>query len=207
MSAATQCTQGSYCAVTGLSAPNGTCDSGYYCVTGSSTATQNLCSSGTYCPVGSYETTVCPAFGFCASSGLANYTLCTAGYYCNTTGLSAVSGPCDLGFWCPSPSSSPRGSPSGGMCLPGTYCGANSALPTACLPGSYCPLPALSAPRPCDAGFFCNATALSAVSGMCRANEFSVAGQSNCTHCPGALLSLPGSSMCHVCLADTCGGT
>jgi sugar lactone lactonase YvrE len=96
------CTRGSYCAVAGLSAPNGTCDSGHYCVTGSSTATQHLCMNGTYCPRGSHQPTVCPDFRLLRVQwSWPTIRFCTAGYYCNVTGLSAVAGGCAAGFYCP----------------------------------------------------------------------------------------------------------
>jgi hypothetical protein len=120
----TLCMQGSYCAVAGLSAPNGTCAGGYYCVTGSSTATQNLCMNGTYCPQGSNQSTACPVSAFCASNGMANYAPCTAGFFCNATGLSAVSGSCSAGFYCPAGSTSPTQV----ACEPGFYCASGAVF-------------------------------------------------------------------------------
>jgi hypothetical protein len=81
MSMHVQCTQGSYCAVAGLSAPNGTCDSGYYCVTGSSTATQYLCSHGNHCPAGASAPIACLPGYFCPT-GTTAQALCPAGSYC-----------------------------------------------------------------------------------------------------------------------------
>ena len=118
-SSPTPCAPGTYAATTGLSAPcSMQCLGGYYCVSGSSTATQNLCMNRTYCLPGSFQQTACPTFGFCASNGMANYTLCTTGYFCNATGLSAVSGGCRAGFYCPSGSSSPTQV----ACAPGYFC-------------------------------------------------------------------------------------
>jgi DNA-binding beta-propeller fold protein YncE len=118
----TLCTQGSYCAVAGLSAPNGTCAGGHYCGSGSSTATQNLCMNGTYCPQGSNQSTLCPVSAFCASNGMVNYAPCTDGFYCNTTGLSAVSGSCLLGTYCPARSTAAS------LCAPGYFCASGSVF-------------------------------------------------------------------------------
>jgi hypothetical protein len=196
--AAMPCTQGSYCAVAGLSAPNGTCDGGFFCTAGSSTATQNLCSSGTYCPRGSFQTTTCPVRAFCASDGLANYTLCTPGYFCNATGLSAVSGACEAGAYCPLASLVPVHCPAGAFCA-----SAAMSVPTPCIPGSYCATAALTAGTgACVSGQYCPAASTAAAAcaaGSVCANSSIQVTCSGGQHCPAATTAAapcPAGSFC-----------
>ena len=124
---------------------------------------------------------------------------CAAGSVCVTPATQIA---CAPGQFCPSNSTAAA------WCSPGHYCNTATSQ-SACPVGSLCRAAGLSAPRPCDAGYFCNATALSSTaSGMCRANEFSVAGQSACSPCPSGMISLPGAFVCSVtaCMMGGCDG-
>ena len=169
------CTAGSYCASTGLTAPTGPCDGGYYCSGGARVPNQHGCPAGHFCfpgtsypdpcPVGTYnprtgaanvtECYPCTQSFYCGREGLVQPdTCCDAGYYCPGGDEIATSIPCPVGYYCPRCSAHPNNCPSGyyqdlegqGTCKP-------------CEKGHYCsedePWANYTVPRPCPPGFFC----------------------------------------------------
>jgi hypothetical protein len=93
------------------------------------------------CPAGSFSAatnstacTTCPIGSFCPQAGGVNATVCTPGSFCGVTGVSAVSGPCAAGFFCPSGSSSALqvACPAGAFHCPA---GASVPLSIACAAG------------------------------------------------------------------------
>ena len=113
-----------------------------------------ICRPGNYCPEGSTAE-----------------TLCTAGQYCSIQGLALPEGDCDEGYYCPLGSTSPQEL----NCPPGYFCPVGTGYPEACRNGTYAPTENLKADwecTPCDPGFYCNGTGLSAVSGVCDAGWF-----------------------------------
>lgn len=109
------------------------------------------CDPGTYCPAG------------------ASYKYnCTLGMYCSQSELSAPEGFCDEGYYCPGAATSPQEFD----CPVGHFCPNGTGLPQPCRNGTYAPTTNLKEEgecTPCDGGFYCNGTGLSAVSGVCDA--------------------------------------
>lgn len=91
---------------------------------------------------------VVEAAGTCAASYYLSGTACVAcpaGSYCAQAGLTAVTGACPQGYFCPA--------------------GSSATIP--CPVGAYCPSASMSAPTPCLQGQYCATTALTATSGAC----------------------------------------
>lgn len=101
---------------------------------------------------------------------------CTPGKYCATIGLSLPTGDCDAGYYCPLQSSSSQQV----NCPIGHYCPTGSDLPEVCRNGTYGPVVRLQSAdqcTPCDGGYYCNGTALTAYSGVCDAGYYCPPGQ------------------------------
>ena len=112
-----------------------------------------ICRAGNYCPEGS-----------------AVETPCTAGQYCSIDGLALPEGDCDEGYYCPLQSTSRQEVP----CPTGHYCPLGSPVPVPCRNGTYAPVQRFKEEgecKLCDAGFYCNGTGLSTVSGVCDAGK------------------------------------
>ena len=75
---------------------------------------------------------------------------CPGGTYCASTGLSAPTGNCTGGYYCPAGSTGVQGV---GLCARGFSCPSGSERIT-CDAGLYCPLDG-STPAPCAPGYFC----------------------------------------------------
>lgn len=58
-----------------------------------------------------------------------------AGYYCETTGLSAPTGECSMGYYCPAGQN--VSNPTAYICTPGHYCPARSPSEVSCPSGLY----------------------------------------------------------------------
>ena len=121
LSSAEQCTPcppGEYCEAGGT--VTGTCTAGFYCRGGnvsptpvaeacnaSETATgfcSGQCPLGHFCLGGTTAPTPCGVGKYLPTLGgaKANDCLsCEAGMWCGSSGLAAVSGPCDGGYYCP----------------------------------------------------------------------------------------------------------
>ena len=127
----TSCTAGNYCSEDYLSAVSGPCIERYYCSGGTSaerptsdaTDKGNIWPAGNYWPAGSTTATPCAAGKYQPNQGAAASSECLdcpPGYYCSSTGLSAPSGTCLVGFYCEGGSTSP--SPATAVCSIGYYC-------------------------------------------------------------------------------------
>lgn len=157
------CTPRYYCAGTANENPDGLCTEGHFCAGGASNATDRICPVRTFCPTGSQQP-----------------SNCTAGQYCSRNRLATPEGPCDAGWYCPEGSASRQEV----VCPVGHHCVSGSALPTPCDNGTFGPTEGLrnqSECSPCTAGFFCNKTGLSAVSGSCSPGYYCPPGQASPT--------------------------
>jgi hypothetical protein len=138
------CDPGSYCSLTGLSAPTGKCDAGYYCGFGATTPrptdgnTGNLCPVGFFCPAGSAVPRTCPDGTRTLGAGQTTCAICPAGKSCRAS----LEASCDNYKYC-----SPREAldfPYGRLCPSGSYLdpdergATDSSSCKACPPGKFC---------------------------------------------------------------------
>ena len=161
-----ECDPGKFCAMEGLSTPQGPCYPGYYCIRGANTSTPtdditgNVCPPGSYCPESSARPQPCPQGHFVDFSQAVNVSeclLCHSGMFCSQRGLSGPEGECDEGFYCPRGQVSPR--PEQFMCPKGSSCPNESSLPQPCPAGTYQDETMQSDCKVCPPGYFCsNAT-------------------------------------------------
>jgi hypothetical protein len=98
-----RCAAGSYNSNTG--AANCTaCPAGYYC-DGANTTTYEPCPQGHYCPEATGLTQpTCPLGTYGTATSLSksrDCTPCDAGMHCSARGLTAPSGACAAGYYCP----------------------------------------------------------------------------------------------------------
>jgi len=158
------------------------CTAGYYCSSG---AAPISCPAGFYCPEGTgLVWQSCPAGTFSSATGLSNVTQCTqctGGFYCDTQNLTAVSGPCDAGYFCRSGSDSQQ--PSGllvgdaGPCPAGSYCLQQTSEPTPCPSGSFnnqTKLTLESQCQDCSPGYYCETPGLTVPTGQCNAGFYCI---------------------------------
>ena len=160
------------------------CPAGKYCV---DKVTPANCLAGFYCPA---QTGIalqpCPSGTFNPSTGLpeeSSCTNCTGGFYCDVTNLTAVSGPCDAGYYCRSGSDDP--SPTlasiadAGPCPAGYYCEQQTQDPVPCPSGTFNNRTMLTNESECQActpGYHCNVAGLSEPSGLCNAGFYCTSG-------------------------------
>ncbi|KAJ8368244.1 hypothetical protein SKAU_G00082720 [Synaphobranchus kaupii] len=150
------------------------CPPGRYCVEG----TIQLCPTGFYCPEGSgYDWMACPEGTYGADAGLAAISQCREcdpGHYCGQRNATAVTGPCQEGYYCsrgnisPQPYSHSAGE--GSPCPAGHYCPRGAAEPQPCPEGTFSNLTRLVSEAdctPCSPGRYCHASGLTAPSGEC----------------------------------------
>ncbi|XP_072885876.1 uncharacterized protein [Hemitrygon akajei] len=198
------CKPGYYCAESSTSFLLTPCWPGYYCPGGTSHPTQYPCPVGTY----NNRTT--------AHSDL-ECLACPAGHVCDRKGLSAPSGLCRPGFYCPGGtcnsqtqiqanvsrdlgshphSLDQRGNFTEFVCPPGFYCPEGSFEPVPCDVGLYCEQSGLSAPTGlCTAGFLCEGTATIPNSRPCPVGHYCPEGTSYSKPCPpGTLLAVLGGA-------------
>lgn len=69
------------------------------------------------------------------SSNITACLSCSAGYFCNATGLSAVSGPCTTGYYCPGGQAT--STPIAYQCPVGHFCVEGSSAAQICTSGYY----------------------------------------------------------------------
>lgn len=151
------CPSGKFC-TGGTAAPSGACDAGYFCLLGNnvSAPTDSVCPKGHYCPRGCGVPVPCPLGRYNPSSqsgDLAACLPCPGGVYCGRTGLDAVQGSCDTGYYCNGSDTVPR--PSGKRCKRGQKCPRGSSAPTDCPTGSYQCSVAQGDCMPCPRGYYC----------------------------------------------------
>ena len=94
-------------------------------------------------PIGSHTPTRCPPGTFSPQIGNTNISDCLSclpGSFCFSNGLSAVSGPCDAGYYCSRGAVTSQQvalTTTGGPCGPGTYCLSGSFTASPCPLGTY----------------------------------------------------------------------
>ncbi|VDI78379.1 Hypothetical predicted protein [Mytilus galloprovincialis] len=79
-----------------------------------------------------------------------------AGKYCGSYGLTAETGDCDPGYYCPEGQT--VATPANYSCPLGYFCVGGKELPEPCASGTYQDEPIQSTCKTCPAGFYCNAT-------------------------------------------------
>jgi hypothetical protein len=139
---------------------------------------------------------------YCASVGLSAPTgQCRAGYRCPSASTTDTALPCDAGGYCPAASSVSLPCPSGTYSTSQRNEAASNC--TQCVPGAYCNATGLTAPSGlCDAGYFCaggNSQARPAA-GLCGLGTACPQGSSAAVGCPaGRYSDQVGQSTCAVC--------
>ena len=114
------------------------------------------CPRGHYCPTGTAYPFKCPVGRFSTAENnieADDCDACTQGYYCETTGLDAVTAPCEEGFYCPAGQHEPR--PEAYKCTMGYYCPEGAYELTPCPAGTYMPHDYGSLCYDCPRGYFC----------------------------------------------------
>ncbi|KAI8480901.1 hypothetical protein Bbelb_413740, partial [Branchiostoma belcheri] len=188
----TVCPVGYMCDQVNMTSPE-PCKSGHYCPEG--------VPSPVPCPEGTYnnksglstesECDDCLAGYYCAGPGnsfptgtlrdttgaasVSECHPCTAGSYCNSSGLSAASGLCHAGYYCPSNHSTYSPAPSDLECPPGFFCPEGSAEPEPCPVGEYQPASGTDYCIPCRAGYYCQ-SAINPTPQLCPAFHYCPAG-------------------------------
>lgn len=153
------------------------------------------CQPGYYCPVNSAKMEPCSGGSFCATAGLSRPTgNCTAGHYCT---LSANVSTPDDGL-------------TGGMCPPGYYCPAGSAVPVPCETGYYLDSPGATSKGSCiqcPLGKYCNGTGLDSPTANCSSGYYCPGGQFSNTpvnySCPAGHYCLEGDGKPRPCPSGT----
>ena len=141
------------------------------------------CPQGYFCPANSTEDIPpCPRGTYGASPSLSQEsecTVCPAGSFCSDPNLTAVSGLCNAGFFCPQGSVDPYGRDAlcpdhvtnrSNECPPGFFCPVGSSEGTPCPLGSYSNITRAGSIDDCilcDVGYYCDAENLTAPAGEC----------------------------------------
>lgn len=173
----TDCPQGYYCQDRGITEPTGQCKAGHICfknalnddpvynddVSSNKTIVTygDVCAAGHYCPAGTALMIPCPRGTYNPDRGGISEILackpCPAGSYCNGTGLSAVTGTCDEGYYCVGKAylPNPNDNTTGFICPQNHFCVAGSQVPKKCSLGYSANFTGLARCRLCLAGFLC----------------------------------------------------
>lgn len=125
------CTAGKYCPTIGTSTlATNDCQQGFFCLAGSTRPIPQSVTFGSMCVPGQY----CPTGSGAAVS-------CDAGSYCRNYLLTAVSGQCAAGYYCPGGGKDQYPNDltayGGTICPVGNYCPIGSTAPTQCAAGTY----------------------------------------------------------------------
>lgn len=153
------CPPGKYC-TTGRSTPNGNCATGHYCKASATSASPTGsgtnfgdCPAGHYCPAGTGDPIQCPPGTFSGNTGRwlpSDCTSCTAGSYCSQPALTAVEGPCTVGYYCPTGTNVKHPTT---FCVAGQRCPEGSSATSACPAGTYQNANRQGICRTCPAGY------------------------------------------------------
>ncbi|XP_072282810.1 uncharacterized protein [Pyxicephalus adspersus] len=180
------CPVGTYSNSTGQSLCRA-CPTGHTCVDGDIVK----CPVGYYCPEDIDANPVpCPPGTFNPTLGVtrAEHCLqCLPGMFCRDWASSAVSGPCQAGFFCTAgslvPNPSGNGNESfGGVCPPGHFCPPGTSMPIPCPYGTFSDRRYLSAESqciPCPPGYYCSSFGQTAPTGRCLAGYYCSLGVSS----------------------------
>ncbi|CUE73353.1 membrane-associated protein, putative [Bodo saltans] len=161
----TSCPGGKYCPTAGMTAPGPDCSAGFYCTAGSNVSNPRRppmggqCPPGSYCTIGSTSPTACPAGTFAPQYGLGllqDCTTCTAGSYCVASNLTAPTGLCSAGYYCPGGQSS--ATPAAHQCPVGQVCVTGSTSWQGCPSGTYAAGIGRSQCLTCPTGYYCDQT-------------------------------------------------
>ena len=185
-----------------------------------------VCPAGSYCPDSSNKPTPCPPGTFSATTGLQKVedcTPCTAGKYCQGSGLTAVTGDCDAGYYCKSfaiskmpsedTSTAVEADKKFGPCITGYYCPQGTGSPVACPAGKYndaLMASALTDCKPCLPGKYCDGTGNKVPDGDCDPGYYCPGGDSTktpATACAAGEYCPAGSSLNTKCPAGTYTGS
>lgn len=144
------CTPGMFCPGYGNINPQGYCKEGFYCQGGASSITPNgshplyplngLCPAGRYCPMGTPSPIKCPRGKFGNKTGARTDIECypcTPGSYCDVAGITAPTGPCAEGWYCPDGHLNTVSTPQNFTCWVGHFCPPGTALPMECEGGTH----------------------------------------------------------------------
>ncbi|XP_036928145.1 uncharacterized protein LOC119004899 isoform X4 [Acanthopagrus latus] len=176
------CDPGTYVAVTHATQCE-PCVPGWYCVSGS----LYLCPAGFYCPEGTgFDVKGCPEGTYSPDPGywsVSQCRQCDGGHYCSSRNGTAVTGPCQEGYYCALGNTSPRplsqAAGEGGPCPAGHYCPEATVHPLPCPRGTFSNRTTLVSQedcQPCLPGYYCDAVGLSAPSGECWEGFFCLEG-------------------------------
>ncbi|KAM4567238.1 uncharacterized protein PAE49_010636 isoform 2-T2 [Odontesthes bonariensis] len=175
------CDPGTYVAVTHATHCE-LCVPGWYCVSGS----LYLCPAGFYCPEGTgFDLKSCPEGTYGPDNGywsVSQCRQCDGGHYCSSRNGTAVTGPCQEGYYCSHGNISPQPlleAVGGGPCPTGHYCPEATVHPLLCPRGTFSNLSKLVSKeecQPCLPGYYCDALGLSAPSGKCWEGFFCLGG-------------------------------
>lgn len=149
----------------------GSCSAGYFCKQSATTPTPMIldpngyfgpCPAGYYCPANTPDPVPCPIGYFSTQTlAIADTTCikCPEGQYCSSTGLSAPTAKCDVGYYCPEGSTSSTGitvtDSTVKPCPIATYCPLGTASPISCPTGYYQESTAQGKCNICPKGYFC----------------------------------------------------
>ncbi|KAM6987470.1 uncharacterized protein LKV04_010315 [Tautogolabrus adspersus] len=160
----TPCAAGHYCPSVGLPEP-----AGFYCPKGTGFDLRG-CPEGTYGPDPGYWS-------------VSQCRQCDGGHYCSSRNGTAVTGPCQEGYYCSHGNISPqpflKTAGEGGPCPAGHYCPQASIHPLPCPRGTFSNLTKLVSQedcQPCLPGYYCDIVGLSAPSGECWEGFFCLEG-------------------------------
>ena len=183
------CSEGYYCiggasvSTPSDSIPFGFCGSpvcgSYDSPAGADTVTGDVCPPGFFCPEGSETPTGCPQDTFSNAEGLwAEHQClnCTAGYVCDGGNLTAPSGPCPAGFYCPGGAKVP--------CTAGAFCEGSNVAPVDCALGTMQPEVGQSACIECVAGRYCDGSRDFVNGTACPPGNYCPSGSAEPEPCP-----------------------
>jgi hypothetical protein len=188
-----ECIQGRACASTGMSDVGSACSAGWWCQEGapsisnfSPAASTNYrkygqCPAGFYCDDGKAPKpckpgTYNPSTGSTASTACLP---CTDGSYCEGFALTAVTGQCDPGYYCPAGQKIKN--PIQYICPAGYYCVQGSTDKSPCAAGTYQPKQGQTSCLPCPKGYYCPTGTADFISNKCSEGHYCLVSSTTAT--------------------------